>query len=237
MKYLERRGPDSVRKITRTITEEPEQKHLPWFLSATSSVLSLRSEEVISQPLEDREWQSGSFLCWNGEAWRFNGKLVRGYDVEVVFRALLEAARMRTLSPLSNSDCPESAPKAVFTILEKISGPYAFVFYDDFNRLLFYGRDALGRRSLLIKTSPDHSIEIASSRGEQADPDWAEVEANGLNVLDLSLRAPPEKLDSLTMGEKRLPSLIHMPWTAADGPQMSPNSLVMGSNHLLYLGR
>ncbi|KAL9124162.1 MAG: hypothetical protein Q9217_006481 [Psora testacea] len=221
LKCLERRGPDSVGKVTRTVNAKAGPRDLPWLLTVASSVLSFRSEKIVNQPIEDSEFQSDSFLCWNGEAWKFDSEPIRGYDAEHVFRRLLEAARTRRVSPDADTTSSESALQAVLDIINKVTGPYAFVFYDSLNQRVFYGRDALGRRSLLIKWSSDNSVEVASVRGEIDGQDWAEVDADGLYVLDLALNAPACSTVVPSMCEERLPAVLHVPWQIADSPKMS----------------
>jgi len=72
--------------------------------------------------------------------------------------------------------------------LAEISGPYAFVYHDASNGILFFGRDFLGRRSLLTLTTADGDLLISSVAGEQCkseDPPWFEVEADGVYYVDL----------------------------------------------------
>jgi asparagine synthetase B (glutamine-hydrolysing) len=57
---------------------------------------------------------------------------------------------------------------------------YAFVFYQHTTRTVYFGRDPLGRRSLLIRkpSGSDHSITIASV--SFGNPNFEELPANSL---------------------------------------------------------
>lgn len=137
-----------------------------------STVLSLRGTELVSQPLTDKG--TGSVLCWNGEAWSVNGDAVTGSDSNTVFDLLLKASRS-----------PDSR-RAVVQLLSGIRGPYAIVFYDAVNELVYYGRDCLGRRSLLKKTTSDGSLVLSSVCDNATGEAWAEVEADGIYAVELN---------------------------------------------------
>ncbi|KAK1625484.1 asparagine synthase [Colletotrichum phormii] len=141
----------------------------PVFLTLTSTVLALRGDHVTQQPFRDAS--SGSVLCWNGEAWKIAREPVQGNDGEAIF-ALLTAA--------SSRDAPEDA---VLNVLRSIEGPFAFVYFDATSSRLFYGRDRLGRRSLLL--NGEGGIRL-SSIAESILPSWAEVEADGIYLVDLA---------------------------------------------------
>ncbi|KAL2873756.1 hypothetical protein SGCOL_011071 [Colletotrichum sp. CLE4] len=141
----------------------------PVFLTLTSTVLALRGDHITHQPFRDAS--SGSVLCWNGEAWKIAGEPVHGNDGEAIF-ALLTAASKR--------DAPEDA---ILNVLRSIEGPFAFVYFDATSSHLFYGRDRLGRRSLLL--NGEGGIRL-SSIAESTSSSWAEVEADGIYVVDLA---------------------------------------------------
>jgi hypothetical protein len=124
-------------------------------------------------------------LCWNGEAWNIRGQRVQGNDGEAVLALLIGASRGEPNGRQS------SAELAVFDALREIEGPFAFVFYDKPAQRLFYGRDRLGRRSLLLRPG---SPLLLSSVAETPSPDWAEVEADGFYSIDLSQDALIENM-------------------------------------------
>src|SRR5258707_192145 len=80
---LHRRGPDLSGQI---LTESRAADGSIISLSFTSTVLALRGDQVTAQPLKDPE--SGSMLCWNGEAWKIGPDLVKGNDGEYIVKLL-----------------------------------------------------------------------------------------------------------------------------------------------------
>lgn len=166
-----------------------------------STVLSLRGTSIVSQPLQDEA--TGSTLCWNGEAWSIGEALVTGNDSQLIFDKLLAI--------LSNMESRETATEAVTRLLSSIRGPYAFVFYDASHKLLCYGRDCLGRRSLLRKSMPDDTLILSSVCDNASGESWTEVEADGIYFADLSslhttglsssIRHVPHRLSSRTKEE------------------------------------
>jgi hypothetical protein len=175
---LENRGPDST-GTHRSIIDTPNGARQ--YATFISTVLSLRGTSVVKQPLHDAS--SGSLLCWNGEAWSTGGTPVEGNDSKQIFDALLQACQ--DITPENRSD----SVKAVVNVLSSIRGPYALVFYDAPRDYLYYGRDCLGRRSLLHSTANGAFMLASVADGNQfpgSENSWAEVEADGLYVIDLS---------------------------------------------------
>jgi asparagine synthetase B (glutamine-hydrolysing) len=163
------RGPDHVGEVQAKV----ELGETVYSLSFTSTVLALRGGHLTPQPFVNP--QSGSILCWNGEAWKIGSQPVVGNDGQRVFEALLKASTTQT-----DASRPS---RRVFEVLSSICGPFAFVFLDNTHKQLFFGRDRLGRRSLLYN-SLEHleTIELSSV----ADPTrglWNEVEADGIYTL------------------------------------------------------
>ncbi|KAJ4145793.1 hypothetical protein LMH87_004628 [Akanthomyces muscarius] len=160
---LRRRGPDHLGSLTINLSDNDAQL----YVALTSTVLALRGNHTTAQPLLDQDL--GSALCWNGEAWRIHGEPVNGNDGEIVL-SKLAAASFR-------------GQEAVLETLRAIEGPFAFVFVDKPNRTLYYGRDRLGRRSLLVK--PDSPFQL-SSISDASCADWLEVEADGFYSISLT---------------------------------------------------
>ncbi|KAF1944590.1 hypothetical protein EJ02DRAFT_83504 [Clathrospora elynae] len=176
-KLLENRGPDSTGQhqasIESALTNKDEASR-QIYATFLSTVLALRGSEVVEQPLTDLA--SGSVLCWNGEAWSIAGNIVNGNDSRLVFTKLLGACT-------ASSDKSE---QAVIDVLASIRGPYALVFYDAFNKRIYYGRDCLGRRSLLRKSSSDGTLVLSSVCDNASGDAWSEVEADGIYIADLN---------------------------------------------------
>ncbi|KAI1363950.1 asparagine synthase-domain-containing protein [Xylaria arbuscula] len=174
---LVNRGPDHFGQAERELpcADPDRQLHLYF----TSTVLALRGDHVAKQPLEDNA-PTGSVLCWNGEAWRIDGQPVEGNDGEAVFSMLQS----------SGSTFHQDREAHVLDVLRRIEGPFAFVYYDSASRRVYFGRDRLGRRSLLIKVSENQNSITLSSIASVPTTGWEEVSSDGIRSIDLNLYGP-----------------------------------------------
>ncbi|ERS95220.1 uncharacterized protein SPSK_10695 [Sporothrix schenckii 1099-18] len=175
---LARRGPDHLGQVSSSFTGRKDRK--PVSLQFTSTVLALRGDGLTKQPLVDTAADTGRVLCWNGEVWKWkvsgeHGRTqveVDGNDGQHLFERL---------AACSDTD-------AVLAVLRAIEGPFAFVYYDRPAGRLFYGRDRLGRRSLLERRT-GRSLTLSSvsdmSFSSATEAPWVEVEADGIYVVDL----------------------------------------------------
>lgn len=166
---LKNRGPDSQREYSVCVKIHTDHE---CYLNFTSTVLALRGDRVQSQPLVDDA--SGSVLCWNGEAWKVDNETIPGNDSLHIFQLLL----------LASQDNSEGTTHGVLNVLNNISGPFAFVFYDGTRHALYYGRDRLGRRSLLQQTSELGDLKLCSVT--DGNEEWSEVSYDGVQVIELS---------------------------------------------------
>ena len=213
---LKRRGPDDehvVQRQLKTFNDVNSPLNKVLYLTFVSTVLSFRGDQVVHQPLEDPS--SGSLLCWNGEAWKINGTIVVGNDAQLIFSLLLNATEGENVEPSNRSIAYSQALQATINVISSISGPYSFVFYDARRQRIFYGRDVLGRRSLLSATAEDGVIKLSSiCDGSVSDP-WTEVEANGIYMLDLTTGPTP-----IENGNR---VLKHISWSnKEDSPEFYP---------------
>ncbi|KAL2067450.1 hypothetical protein VTL71DRAFT_1875 [Oculimacula yallundae] len=148
-----------------------------YFISSLSTVLALRGGHVTAQPFLDLS--SGSMLCWNGEAWKIGSSQVTGNDGQAVFNLLIQASSSKALASDSTA--------AVLNVFRSISGPFAFVFVDKKHGQMFFGRDRLGRRSLVFRDDVDTDVfelsSIPDSKGS-----WLEVEADAIYQLSFDTR-------------------------------------------------
>ena len=206
---LRRRGPDGVDSVCTTVTLEAavspkscsNMQKRTRFLTFLSTVLSLRGSSIAKQPLSDPE--SGSLLCWNGEAWSIGSQSIQVNDAEYVFKFFLEAANRHSDNVDYTIASQDHSLQGVVDILSSITGPYAFVFYDAPHHRVFYGRDALGRRSLLIRRHSTKGLMLSSICDPTDFEGWMEVEADGIYVLDL--------IANIDFSEDVNP-VTHIPW-------------------------
>lgn len=150
-------------------------------MSCFSTVLSLRGSRTVSQPC--RESDNGPMLCWNGEAWSIDGQATNGNDTQQVFRLLLEATEGNR-GDNHPRDVLARGAACVAKCMSTIAGPYAFVFYDQ-HGCIYFGRDFLGRRSLMTRKTEDGALIIASVSDGASGLGWAELEADGVYAIDL----------------------------------------------------
>lgn len=208
---LRKRGPDSIGTRSWTVTVQSITSSNTFMqsrlLTFVSTVLSLRGDSIIDQPLEDPD--TGSLLCWNGEAWKIDNALVQGNDAKAVFDLLLQASQSSSAYAQDRSSSPDQGLQNAIQAIGSIIGPYAFVFYDAQSRRVFYGRDALGRRSLVTKRYGDGSLGISSVPDAAEVDGWEEVEADGVYMLDLERNAAS-----------------HIPWAVGDRALALPYPLV-----------
>jgi len=179
---LQKRGPDSCKTHTfqKDIkAEDGESLPLSYYLTFTSTVLSLRGDHVYSQPLVDPKTQS--VLCWNGEAWKIAGKRLQGNDTQHIFNLFLQAV---------GNDCTKSVERLAEAV-SSISGPFAFIFYDAVNSKLFYSRDCLGRRSLLEGFDENGNLKICSICDSASVDYFKEVGTEGVYTIDLNRYQDP----------------------------------------------
>jgi asparagine synthetase B (glutamine-hydrolysing) len=154
---LKHRGPDSFHQHDINIKGV--------YLTFVSTVLSLRSHHVVTQPMIGED---GCVLCWNGEAWSFGDEDITGNDTDAVFSKLQQAN--------SHHD--------IISVFSNIRGPYACVYYHSGQHRLYFGRDCLGRRSL-VTTTTQLGDRIIASVPTDATLQWSEIDAEGIFYIDL----------------------------------------------------
>ena len=189
VELLRRRGPDDLRVLRRNLSatdcvlrDGPQQT---LFFTLVASVLWLRGESIVSQPLLDEVTES--FLVWNGEAWRVDGKVITGSDSAFIFRSLLLSCTKKLRDSSDESPKEVLIAQAINEVLESICGPFSFIFYEGCTQRIFYGRDVLGRRSLLKLQNEDGTFQLSSVSPGLASGMWTEVETGGIFLLKLSL--------------------------------------------------
>ncbi|XP_052206075.1 uncharacterized protein LOC127810572 isoform X2 [Diospyros lotus] len=176
------------------------------FIGAT---LQLRGVTPINQPLVDT---SGNILVYNGEI--FGGIHVSSdsNDAEVLMEYLAKccsSSPQEHIRPCSSGNEQNSVP----ALLSTIKGPWALIYWQASSRTVWFGRDAFGRRSLLVhwptsmdsrlllsSVAPPHSINKSSDLGEEFGMSelnfWEELPCG---VYSIQLGAA--KLDANVFGE------------------------------------
>lgn len=161
--YLVNRGPDHFGNVQRTIGPGDDESAL--YLTCTATVLSLRGHGITEQPLVSLA--SNSILCWNGEAWTIEGRHIPKNDGAAVLEALDAAVDH----------------EGILDAFRAVEGPFAFIYYDPRGGRIYFGRDRLGRRSLLVHDEDDF---LLSSVADPRVTGWREVEADGVYVVNVN---------------------------------------------------
>ncbi|THU51486.1 hypothetical protein C4D60_Mb06t31540 [Musa balbisiana] len=169
-----------------------------YFLGAT---LQLRGASPIFQPLVD---SSGNILVYNGEI--FGGIHVSDdkNDAETLLHVLESCCCCNGSECGKVCYCTKLGAQFIPEIISKIKGPWALIYWQRKSGTLWFGRDAFGRRSLLVHwpTMGDarfvlSSVSPALTIGKNSD---TEVECSSSNmcyweelpcgIYSLRLKAP-----------------------------------------------
>ncbi len=144
---LRRRGPDSCQEQHFTT------EHVALDLFGT--VLSMRGA-LTAQPITD---QHGNCLIWNGELFGLRDATTDVSDPAVHDTQLV----LDWLAVTCDAD-------HVMRVLARIEGPYALIYYQRATQRIYFARDPLGRRSLLLSAGTSHQgtdhVPDASEEGE-----------------------------------------------------------------------
>lgn len=256
------RGPDQQGNMVLALGNE-------WSLVLLASVLHMRGPCICSQPAQDA---SGNVLLWNGEVFaesqgreedKDRSGIVEDFGGESTLQLMnndTEKLLQELGGPLDGrvSDLDEGRSDALLPIsrhvrrtLAKIKGPWAMIFYHSASNTLHFGRDRLGRRSLVMSKASGRDDEdmdwmaVASTstpfsrinkgvrergarEGEQNI--WEEVPVDGLRVLDLSFASNGSSL-------LRRPHLVPWghPFPLLSGPRLLPMTHSQAMDSLYYL--
>ncbi|TQS38188.1 hypothetical protein Golomagni_01313 [Golovinomyces magnicellulatus] len=218
-----RRGPDY---IGHEKTQIHNINRSQIYISFTSTVLGLRGEVISQQPF--RSEKNGSIFCWNGEAWKLGSDCVEGNDGQIIFEKLIGASSFE-----DNSE----ATAAILELLKSISGPFAFVFFDNFHNQLYFGRDRLGRRSLLYRDENEKAILELCSISNQIDGRWVEVEPDGiyqLSMIDETILTQSQPSD-LSNSTNTSAQLLKQKWKYCETSSLSLQALSLDAKSIQSL--
>lgn len=175
---LRKRGPDSHRELKKTCTVNLDGQDHKVYITCYSTVLALRGDHTVAQPVfcscNIEHENHDDFLCWNGEAWELSDRPVQMNDSDAVSDLL------------SHSSSDETVKKpSIPHLLAAVKGPFAFAFLDSASRRLWFGRDPLGRRSLMSRFDERGNFYLTSI-ADATESGWTEVEPDGFYTYDLS---------------------------------------------------
>ncbi|KAK9484875.1 asparagine synthase-domain-containing protein [Lipomyces starkeyi] len=171
---LKCRGPDCYNTVVVDINtdDENESQQLTFF----STVLSMR-DPLTPQPLQSPE----GILQFNGELYDAVGEL-EGYRSDLLGDDAVCKNDTAVLSQLFDRF-------GVIETLQSIRGEYAFVYCDILSRCIWWARDCIGRRSLLVNRSRKDCIALSSlpAPNPVLRAGWREVPAGEVYKLDLRI--------------------------------------------------
>ncbi|KAJ9187379.1 hypothetical protein P3X46_002840 [Hevea brasiliensis] len=165
------------------------------FIGAT---LQLRGRTPVTQPLVD---YSGNILIYNGEI--FGGIHVESdsNDGEILMKTLGRCCSCSSREHTSACSSSGKGKSSVLDVLSTIKGPWGVIYWQDSSRTLWFGRDAFGRRSLLVhwptmkdsrfllsSVSPFSSVDRSSDLGveDSTNPNFWEELSCGVYSLSMS---------------------------------------------------
>ena len=131
-----------------------------------STVLHMRGDAVTSQPIQSTRY----CLQWNGEIFGFttetDNTLWSQSDTIILFDRL--------------ESCKDE--QGIINLLFSIEGPFAVVIFDTLQRVVYFGRDRFGRRSLLRRVDCDGILLCSVGDGNGV---FEEVSASGIHKYSL----------------------------------------------------
>lgn len=136
-----------------------------WHGYFAAAVLWMQGLGVTTQPsLDDNE----NLLLWNGDL--FSGCLAKDdvCDTNIILAELQ-----------STTD--------IMSVLRKIEGPYCFVYYQKSSHTLYFGRDIIGRHSLLLKVDDKANSLTLASVANKRMKGIVEVPAIGIFAMNLTM--------------------------------------------------
>ncbi len=166
---LRRRGPDSC-----------QEQHLTTEYGALDlfgSVLSMRGA-LTAQPITD---QHGNCLLWNGELFGLREE----HSADVSDPGVSDTQLVLDwLAVTCDAD-------HVMRVLARIEGPYALIYYHRATQRLYFARDPLGRRSLLLSAGSAQSEHVTDriegeDEGDLPPPLLDRLSGTALNMVMLS---------------------------------------------------
>ncbi|TIB04048.1 hypothetical protein E3P96_01728 [Wallemia ichthyophaga] len=170
--------------------------------SYSCSVLHLRGTEITQQPLRSN---NGDILCYNGQIFD-SFKVPDDKNDGVIL--------LNTLSTLNHVDLRE--------FLLKFADPCAFVFHSATTQSTFFGRDILGRRSLVMSISNDG---IIVSSIPHPSLSWEECDATYLYEL---------KSDNTLIKHKRSSTVkLNRQFTDSESVEHIPANVIDEFHHIL----
>ena len=188
---LSNRGPDI-----------PCKQYQDYNITLHASVLHMRGKQPLAQPVlfpTSSSDDNQNAICWNGECYTYTEEETNECSIDnnlyanMVELVSIEEQQSDTnlISNIlqnatqSQADCNDEH-EAIAKAISRIHGEYAFILYIPQSRSIYFGRDCLGRRSLLINNSIENGITaISSVTIDMKNNTWEEISPGIVYRLDL----------------------------------------------------
>ena len=195
LELLKHRGPDETGQY---LNDPHETGHRVPCITMQATVLGLRGETV-PQPIRDcGNAHSLGCLCWNGELWRY--KDLRSSDMPDPNDAVIVSRTFADACARGGED-RNSRCENMMSAVSQFRGPFAFVYYDHEGGFLYFGRDSLGRRSLLQRRSALGEFFLSSvsdgTTGGENGSEWTEVNSCGIYYLNFMSKNSQDSLNDV----------------------------------------
>ena len=174
---LQRRGPDET--YFRDV--KPNSSTV---IKMCSTLLSMRGLE----PQAANTVMNDNVLLYNGEIYEgFPDHVLNSVSTDSCSKISDGTLMLHYLNELTRNNSDGLRPEN----LDQLRGPWSFVYWHESSQRLYFGRDVLGRRSLMIRTIPGRSIIIASTPPPGKNDGFVESPPNGIGYLDFSSSSAP----------------------------------------------
>ena len=185
---LQPRGPDAQgsKVVALPTAAADDAPSCPYSFLLAATVLHLRGPTPTTQPFTAPDSPTSPLLCFNGEIYSgLPGLTPATNDTAALYQLLTT-----TTSPCSSPLLP----------LSTLDAEYAFVYYQPSTSTLWFGKDPMGRRSLLAAMGDDCGLCVSSVvlDGVQELPQqrgWTEIPISGLFSVDVARWAESGVLD------------------------------------------
>ncbi|XP_070531397.1 asparagine synthetase domain-containing protein 1 isoform X2 [Cardiocondyla obscurior] len=152
------RGPDHLTEKQLTLSRD-------WEGYFAAAILWMQGPKITPQPSLD---ENENLLLWNGDV--FSGCLAKD---DVCDTSIILTELQLTMD--------------IMSVLRKIEGPYCLVYYQKSSNTLYFGRDIIGRHSLLLKVDSKANILTLTSVANKKMKGIVEVPAIGIFAMNLNM--------------------------------------------------
>lgn len=148
-----------------------------------SSILSLR-QPFVKQPITNHNFK----LQFNGEL--YNAECLDGNDTDFIMNRLVH-----------NLESSQDRQQAVSDTISELNGEFAFIIVDLDLSLVYFGKDFIGRRSLLYSLSQQELVVSSLAPIDSTKVNYVECESNEIKIFDIksfTVSSIPYKKPTLT---------------------------------------